>query len=397
VYPDGPTAPREPETRFPEGKLVMFYEFKSTANQRDRVRQYQGPWTLFTIEVQEGYAIGKFSAFPLEAEVLLPPLGIMEANSPSIVGTLTEPDQVFLRHIVTPRIKNIVVWGQAGMGKSSLVNAILNYKTGVPFKAQRGTFLAGFEKYAEVRDSAQGVTFQCQPYHIKDLDGAQLRVCDSAGLNEAAGGTVDHKQAIKELFRLLRALQEGVSLLVMVMSTQGRISEVDQKNYKLMKAICGNVPFVLVYNKIAAGRPSLAEHMMREIPAFRNAGLDFDRYECVRLNFDHLCDPDMVDELGPMTKGDLKESYTHTVPSLIEMAGEPVVPKILKRGYVRGALKAVEIALKMFGVELQGTLKFLWSTFPVLFPTEESLISIIMEHCPDYDVTTLRDVYQESV
>ncbi|KAG1828617.1 P-loop containing nucleoside triphosphate hydrolase protein [Suillus variegatus] len=81
--------------------------------------------------------------------------------------------------------KNIVVFGEAGSGKSSIINTI----------AQK--------QVAKTSNDAVGCTLKPKRYTV-DISGHQFALFDTAGLNEGSEGNVPDKQAKKQLKRLLK-------------------------------------------------------------------------------------------------------------------------------------------------------------------------------------------------
>ena len=125
-------------------------------------------------------------------------------------------------------IPNVVVFGETGAGKSSLVNLI-----------------AG-QSVAQVSSSSVGCTFQSTCYTINIGSGMQINLYDTAGLEDGWGGTVSNHDAIVKLYTLLRRLEDGVSLLIFCMRGP-RIKESCVKNWRLFREIIcqGRVPIVL--------------------------------------------------------------------------------------------------------------------------------------------------------
>jgi GTPase Era involved in 16S rRNA processing len=122
---------------------------------------------------------------------------------------------------------NVVVFGETGVGKSSVVNM---------FKG---------DKSALVGNGAQGVTFAHNSYE-KHIFETSFRVFDTVGLNEGAAGAMDAATAIEELYKLIMGLENGVSLLVYVMRAP-RITATGRKNYDLFRSLCDEtVPIVMV-------------------------------------------------------------------------------------------------------------------------------------------------------
>ncbi len=122
---------------------------------------------------------------------------------------------------------NVIVFGETGAGKSSVINLI-----------------AGFD-IAPISNRPVGCTFQSTRYTV-DIGGVLFNLHDTAGLDEAKGGTVAKHDAIVQLYTLLRRLNTGVSLLVFCMRGP-RIKESCVKNWRLFhEIICQRkVPIVL--------------------------------------------------------------------------------------------------------------------------------------------------------
>jgi len=121
---------------------------------------------------------------------------------------------------------NIIIFGEAGAGKSSLVNLIVG------------------QNVAKVSGSAEGCTFRNDAYKAT-IGNTTFNIFDTAGLNEGDQGRVPHWTALRELYTLIRQL-EGVSLLIYCM--RGRVKENAKANWLLFnKIICGEkVPIIAV-------------------------------------------------------------------------------------------------------------------------------------------------------
>ncbi|KDQ58357.1 hypothetical protein JAAARDRAFT_68872 [Jaapia argillacea MUCL 33604] len=125
-------------------------------------------------------------------------------------------------------LPNVVIFGESGTGKSSLVNMI-----------------AGGD-IARTSNEALGCTFGSVPYDVT-VNGTALRLWDTAGLNEADYGSVSSEQAMRNLHDLIGHLKDGVSLLVYCIRGT-RFRDILQVNYEIFsRIICqGKVPIVIV-------------------------------------------------------------------------------------------------------------------------------------------------------
>ena len=99
---------------------------------------------------------------------------------------------------------------------------------------------------AKVSSSAKGETFKHDRYE-KYIRGQSINVFDTVGLGEGKKGTVSAAKAIEALYRLMRGLEDGVSLLVYVVRGPCLSGSI-RKNYELFYEIfCQKeVPIVLV-------------------------------------------------------------------------------------------------------------------------------------------------------
>src|SRR5258706_15773249 len=98
---------------------------------------------------------------------------------------------------------NVILFGESGSGKSSLVNMIVG------------------KNVAKVSGSADGCTFKNEAFPAA-INGTTFMIYDTAGLNEGDQGRVPHWNAIEELYTLIRQL-DSVSLLIYCM--RGRVKE----------------------------------------------------------------------------------------------------------------------------------------------------------------------------
>ena len=158
--------------------------------------------------------------------------------------------------------KNIIVFGETGAGKSSLVN-----------------MLTGRED-AKTGNNAGGVTFNWKK-HSADLFDTKYQIFDTVGLNEGNTGTVKGKNAIISLFNLIKSLEDGVNLLVFCM--RGRIKKTTSDNYKLFYEIfCDSkVPILLVVTGLEElEEDELATWWIRNRTVFEGDGMKFHGWVC---------------------------------------------------------------------------------------------------------------------
>ncbi|KAG2030671.1 P-loop containing nucleoside triphosphate hydrolase protein [Suillus americanus] len=125
------------------------------------------------------------------------------------------------------RSKNIVLFGQPGAGKSSLIN-----------------LMAG-EAVARTSSDMRSCTLQWQQYPIK-FDGKSYNVFDTVGLEEPQLGIPQYLNAVENAYTLIREL-ESIDLLLLCMRA-GRLTPTLQTNYRLFNEfLCDKkVPIVVV-------------------------------------------------------------------------------------------------------------------------------------------------------
>jgi len=135
------------------------------------------------------------------------------------------------------RQRNVIVFGESGAGKSSVINMI-----------------AG-EQIVESTSSATSGTFEGKPY-IVEIDGMQLKLWDTSGINDGNRSEVVTKRAVDNLHRLIQSLEDGVSLLVFCMRGP-RIKDTVIENYRMFHSVfCqGKVPVVLVVTGLEEEEP----------------------------------------------------------------------------------------------------------------------------------------------
>lgn len=124
-------------------------------------------------------------------------------------------------------MKTLLVFGSAGTGKTSFVNAL----TGQSLPTNGG---------------AKGVTLSSQVV-LAHHDGVDYRIIDTAGLDEAKGGSVTSVDAVWGIIRLLKRSQQGLNLMVMVVP-KGRIltSTLDNYEFFVNQMVAKKVPVLIV-------------------------------------------------------------------------------------------------------------------------------------------------------
>lgn len=156
---------------------------------------------------------------------------IAEANQ-DMRGTqaMQQPERVALfTSIERPEHRNIVIFGETGTGKSSIINMLADGDV------------------ASTSNHPEGCTFESKAYPIT-IDGVSYTIWDTAGLNEAEAGTVPAGVALHHLQDLVGNLSAGGLSLLVYCIRGSRYRDILKVNYDLFWGIIcrGEVPIVLV-------------------------------------------------------------------------------------------------------------------------------------------------------
>ncbi|EGN91607.1 hypothetical protein SERLA73DRAFT_192210 [Serpula lacrymans var. lacrymans S7.3] len=179
-------------------------------------------------------------------------------------GSVTSPFP--LQHSLqsSPAIANVLIFGESGTGKSSILNMI-----------------AGSD-IAVTSNSALGCTFESVGYTV-NINGSPYRLWDTAGLNEGEQGSVPAEQAIRNLQDLVQNMKEGVSLLVYCVSG-GRFKTILKINYDLFYAIIcqAKVPIVVVVTGLENEDP-MESWWVENGAEFNRRQMEFAGHACVTI------------------------------------------------------------------------------------------------------------------
>ncbi|KAF7978165.1 hypothetical protein HWV62_1350 [Athelia sp. TMB] len=158
--------------------------------------------------------------------------------------------------------RNVVIFGETGAGKSSVVNLIA------------GRVLA------DVGSSARGCTFKSASYEDRVGDMV-IRMHDTVGLNEGQEGTVSARDAIIELYQLIKGLKEGISLLVFCI--RGRIKDTTKQNYRMFfEGLCQKqVPIILLVTGLELEEPDMESWWSRNAQEFNSVNMVFAGHACI--------------------------------------------------------------------------------------------------------------------
>ena len=158
---------------------------------------------------------------------------------------------------------NIILFGESGAGKSSVVN-----------------MLSTNEYTADTSSGAKGCTFESRNFDI-DVGGHPMTIWDTAGLDEGDAGRIPKSEAAVQLYKLLRKLSDGVSLLMFVMRAPRIKSSVPQ-NWKLFhEIICQKkVPIIIVITGLE-NEDNMDEWWWENKGAFQNYEIHPTGFACI--------------------------------------------------------------------------------------------------------------------
>ncbi|KAG1740786.1 uncharacterized protein EDB91DRAFT_1052799, partial [Suillus paluster] len=167
---------------------------------------------------------------------------------------------------------NVVIFGGAGAGKSSLINLIAGTETA-------RTSPDGLGCTSETKEYVHGISIQNKTLKVKLLD--------TAGLDEGSEGTVPDKECQRRLEKLLRDLrkQDGIHLLMYCVqgSKNGeRAIKALRRNYKLChSAVEGQVPIVLVVTCLENKTPEMEQWWKDNEKSISKFGMTFAGHACI--------------------------------------------------------------------------------------------------------------------
>ncbi|KAG1860014.1 P-loop containing nucleoside triphosphate hydrolase protein [Suillus tomentosus] len=160
---------------------------------------------------------------------------------------------------------NIVLFGQGGAGKSSLVNLI-----------------AG-KRVAETSIDLNRCTLKWEEYPVK-FDGGSYNIFDTVGLEEPQLGIPQYLDAVENAYSLIQNLerQGGIDLLMFCMRA-GRLTATLQNNYRLFNEfLCEKkIPIVLVVTYLENEVGEMDDWWKRNKDTFRHQEFDVDGHACI--------------------------------------------------------------------------------------------------------------------
>ncbi|KAG2129787.1 P-loop containing nucleoside triphosphate hydrolase protein [Suillus clintonianus] len=164
-----------------------------------------------------------------------------------------------------PRARNIVIFGETGIGKSSVINAIAQ------------------QELAKASNDGPGCTLDSQRYPV-DINGQSFVLIDTAGLDEGPKGIarVPTATAKKQLKSLLRELMKpgsssgGIDLLVYCVRNTATSKAMIGNYNTFYSGACQKIPIVVVVTRLERDMES-----WWDLNKGKFNGMQFRDYACV--------------------------------------------------------------------------------------------------------------------
>lgn len=167
---------------------------------------------------------------------------------------------------------NIILFGETGVGKSSLVNLI-----------------AG-EEVAQTSGDIGACTMSSRPYSFQ-VYGVSYTIWDTRGFSEADTemGAKAYLTAVEQAYKLIQDLASsgGVDLLVLC-HREGRITTTTRNNYRLFyEVFCETkVPIAIVITYLER-HPRMEDWWDQNVEVFKKHEMTAATHACVTALFDH--------------------------------------------------------------------------------------------------------------
>ncbi|KAJ2923523.1 hypothetical protein H1R20_g13571, partial [Candolleomyces eurysporus] len=191
-------------------------------------------------------------------------------EAPSISTLSPEPASDMVKPLPSiPDRKNIVFFGETGVGKSSVIKM---FREGID---------SSDSQPIPISSGAVGCTFSSKGYEA-DVNEGRYMLWDTAGLNEGVKGAVTHEKSVESLEELLLKLDGRIHLLVYCIRGK-RFRQVVQDNYDLFYGeLCGyQVPIVAVVTGLENEEPNMENWWRENNGELRKYGLTFKGHACI--------------------------------------------------------------------------------------------------------------------
>ncbi|KAJ8597173.1 hypothetical protein M405DRAFT_928237 [Rhizopogon salebrosus TDB-379] len=176
-----------------------------------------------------------------------------------------QPPLLRTRHVDAPSIANFIIFGEMGVGKSSLVNLI-----------------AGKE-VAETSRGAQSCTLDSTEHTIRLTDYQfDVHLYNTAGLNEPTMSNANYVDALVKAHKLIQSLQEKGGIHGLLFCMRGRMSNTVQQNYRLFyEFLCQKqVPVALVITGLE-NEPDMDDWWTQNETHFKTSGIASVKHVCI--------------------------------------------------------------------------------------------------------------------
>jgi small GTP-binding protein len=163
---------------------------------------------------------------------------------------------------------NVVIFGESGVGKSSLVNLIAGKNSAV------------------TSSSAGGCTTEASAHDSKILiqnEMLKVQLFDTPGLNEGRRGTVPDKEARRVLKKLVQTLMKQGDIHLIIYCVRGeRVIRTLRQNYKFIDSqVKKKVPIVLVVTSLESYEPDMEQWWRLNENDISKHGMTFAGHACV--------------------------------------------------------------------------------------------------------------------
>ncbi|KAG2036976.1 P-loop containing nucleoside triphosphate hydrolase protein [Suillus americanus] len=190
---------------------------------------------------------------------------------------------------------NVVIFGETGAGKSSLINLVAGTQTALTSCDSMG---------CTTKTNAYDVSIQNETLKVK--------LFDTVGLGEGPEGKVPDKDARRDLKKLLRYLMKQTGIHLLMYCVRGvRATKALCRNYDLIRSeVKERIPIVLVATSLEDKGPEMEEWWRDNERSISDFGMTFAGHACITTA---TIDKYAEDKL----KRRHKQSY-HAVCQLIE-------------------------------------------------------------------------------
>ncbi|KAH7925922.1 hypothetical protein BV22DRAFT_1033417 [Leucogyrophana mollusca] len=164
-----------------------------------------------------------------------------------------------------PRVRNVIVFGESGVGKSSLINMVADMPT------------------AGTSSDSVGCTLRYEAY-LSTIEGETFNLWDTVGLDEGTFGTVPAAMAEGQLKTFLCRLTAANGIDLVVYCVRGtRARKALLHNYRILCSIINRrrVPVVLVVTGLENYEGKMEDWWARNEQELKHYGMCFDGHACV--------------------------------------------------------------------------------------------------------------------